>query len=151
MARPNRTDLAVPTPSPQPQGRPNGKPQAIQLPTGTGYGERQQLQQAQQAVPLPRAPGLPAPVGQGQGPPTLGQALDAAKNFPVMPGHAGAFTRQSERPNEPVTAGLAQTAVPAPGTQPQGGMLASMLSRVAQASGSAALSQLAQRATTLGQ
>lgn len=150
VAEANRTDLNVPTPSPQPQGQPNGKPQAMQLPTGTGYGERQSLQAAQKAVPLPKAPAGPQP--HMGAPMTHGEALAQAKQFPVLPGQLGAFTRPTERPNEPVTAGL-------PGNVPGGPMpqqvpssnLATMLSRVAQAANSPALGELAQRAARLGQ
>lgn len=138
----NRTDLLVPQ-TLQGPGQPNGQP--VQVPTGLPYGERAQLQGAQQAVPLPAAgsaPGAgapPAPPPQPQGTPT--DALTAARNF-QMP-TLGPLTGPTQRPNEPVTAGL----------NPQNGSngLGAMLSRMATASNSPALGQLAARANALQQ
>lgn len=159
-ATPNRTDLAVPGPvgPPPGQGQPNGQP--IQVPTGLPYGENQQLQQAQQAAPLPQAPQVPqgGPVPQGSpgqpGPqaPTMGfdmaGAMQAAKQ--MVPPKLGSLTRPTERPNEPVTAGLPGSPV-SPAPQRQTGNLSSMIAAVAQSSNSAALSQLAARAASAGQ
>lgn len=147
----NRTDLLTPPPaSPvEAPGQPNGQP--IQVPTGLPYGENQQLTQAQQAVPLGAAPIAPAnpPGVNGGGDPTA--ALQAARQF-QMPQNPP-LERRTERPTEPVTAGLpgqppGQTPPVASAAQPG---MAALIGRMAQASGSAALSQLAQRAQTLGQ
>jgi hypothetical protein len=147
----NRTDLLTPGPTGTPpgQGQPNGQP--VQVPTGTPYGEASQLQQAQQAVPLPKTPQVPAPGGAPQ-PVDMGAALAAAKAH--VPPNLGKLTRPTERPHEPVTAGLPGGPPPQAGTaapQRQVGSLSSMISAVAAVSGSAALSQLAARAAGFGQ
>lgn len=136
----NRTDLLTPGPqgTPPGQGQPNGQP--VQVPTGGAYGEAQQLQQAQQAVPLPQS--APSSTFDMQA------AMAAAKNFQKP--SLGALTRPTERPNEPVTAGLPGSPVQPPAPR-QTGNLSSMISAVAQSSNSAALSQLAARAAAAGQ
>jgi hypothetical protein len=112
------------------------------------YGEAQQLQQDQQAAPLAG----PTP-GPGAGPSDGGTGLDiaaamnAAKNMP--PPQKGQLTRPTERPNEPVTAGLPGT--PSAANPRQVGNLSSMIQQVAKATNSAALSQLAGRAAAAGQ
>ena len=147
----NRTDLLTPAVQPQPQGQPNGQP--IQVPTGLPYGENQQLQQAQSAVPLPGMPQAPTPPpgASGQPPGGIAAALGAARQF-QMP-DMGNFQRGTERPGEAVTAGLPGGPAPAPGAQPtqNTASMASMLTRMAAATGSAALSQLAGRAAAVGQ
>lgn len=84
----NRTDLngapRVATPS-----IPNVAPSAQ-------YGEATRLQQAQQAVPMGPPPGASGPPG---GPPAESPQLE--------PGGLGDFMRGTERPDEPVTAGIA--------------------------------------------
>lgn len=157
QAQANRTDLMTPPVQPQPQGQPNGQP--IQLPTGMPYGERQGLQQAQQAVKLPQAPqgppqapqgppgGAGVPSGGAPGGVNIGAALQAAKQFQAPP--LGGLGRPTERPNEPVTAGLPGS--PQGPLPQQGGSLTGVLTRMAAASGSAALTQLAQRAGALNQ
>lgn len=81
-AYPNRTDL-------------NQNRQPVQVASGMPYGERQVLEAAQRAMPLPAAPSVPsasAPVPpRPQGP---------------MPGAFGRFDRMTERPDEPLTAGM---------------------------------------------
>lgn len=141
-ATPNRTDLAIPggTATPPGQGQPNGQP--IQVPTNLPYGENQQLQAAQQAAPLPQAPQAPT-MGFD-----LGGAMQAAKQM-TKP-NLGALTRPTERPNEPINAGLPGSPI-APPPQQQTGNLSSMIAAVAQSSNSAALSQLAARAAAAGQ
>jgi hypothetical protein len=141
----NRADLLVPTPPGiQPGGQPNGIPQQVQpirTPTGLPYGENQQLTQDQQAAPLPQAPGAPsAPAGN---------PMDAAKNF-QMPAGIG-MMRPTDRPNEPVTAGLPGAPQTAGNSTRQVGSLSSMISAVAAAASSPALSQLAARAAAAGQ
>lgn len=149
----NRTDLNVP-PTISGPGQPNGQP--VQVPTGTPYGEASALQQSQQQVPLPKAPptptGGPPPPGQPPAPVDMGAALEAAKNF-QMP-TPGSLTRPTERPGEPVTAGLPSGPPPSVGSpmpQQTTGSISSMLAKMAAATGSAALSQLASRATAVGQ
>jgi hypothetical protein len=136
----NRTDLLVPK-TLQGPGQPNGQP--VQVPTGLPYGERAQLQGAQQAVPLPAAapaPGAGAPAGPPPQTPQ-GDPIAAARNF-QMP-TLGPLTGPTQRPNEPVTAGV----------NPQNGSngLGAMLSRMATEANSPALGQLAARANALQQ
>lgn len=136
-ARPqaNRTDLLAPPPKPEPQGQPNGLP--VQVPTGLAYGERAQLAGAQRAVPLPASPGQPP----APGPAVLPTGGQAARNF--SPPKFAALARATERPTEPVTAGL--------GTRPQPvAALAGMLGRMAQTPTGAPFAQLAQRAAMEG-
>lgn len=76
----NRTDLNAP------------KPPATQF-TGQPYGARLQQEQAQQAVPTGPTQ-VPPPAPMAPGPPS------------PAPGEAGALTRPTERPGEPVTHGL---------------------------------------------
>ncbi len=69
--------------------------QPVRVASGQQYGQRQALEQAQKAVPLPQQ-NTPAPPGN-QPSPDMGMAQ--------LPG-ANPFTRPTERPSEPVTAGL---------------------------------------------
>lgn len=112
-------------------------------PTGLPYGEHKQLVDAQRAVPLPAAP-----------PATAGPAV--ASPVPTTPGSLPPFDRPTERPDEPVTAGLAVGPGPGPevlnlGMRPGGQTMADLLEQVASASGSTDLARLAQRARSLGQ
>lgn len=157
MPTANRTDLNVPGPppgAPPGLGQPNGQP--IQVPTGGAYGEAQDLRQQQQATPLPQMPPPPSGPPQAPGAPpapvNMGAAMQAAQNMP--PPNLGSLSRPTERPGEPVTAGLPGGAPVTPGTQmtaPDNGSISSMLSKMAAATGSAALNQLAGRATSMGQ
>lgn len=70
------------------------KTQPVRVPTGGDYGDRQQLEGAQQAVPLPQDQG-PAPAAAAQ-PPAAGAAP-----FP----DDGIFG-PTARPGEPITAGV---------------------------------------------
>lgn len=129
-------------------GQPNGLPgpvnvpgQAVTVPTGLAYGEAGQLQQAQQVAPLPQAQGPP---GAGGG---MAQAMQAARMHQKP--NLGSLTRPTERPNEPVTAGL--PGQPQGTTPPQPPTMSGMLQKLAGATGSGALSALAQRAMAAGQ
>lgn len=91
-------------------GSRNGKPgtaygnrsdlQAAKAPTGMPYGEHAASIEAQKAIPLPNTPPVSAP-GQA---PTQG----------ALPAALGDFTRATERPTEPITAGLAVGPGPGP-------------------------------------
>lgn len=96
----NRTDLAVPN---------------VQAPAQE-YGERQAQQAAQRAVPVAAPPGQPsppttpaqgAPSGPVGGPPA--QGLPPVSGPGILP-----FLHPTNRPNEPVTAGLPTGAGPGP-------------------------------------
>lgn len=69
---------------------------------GQAYGQAGAQIAAQQAVPLPAAPPVPSPAGGGGGP------MAAPPPLPDL-------YRQTERPNEPVTHGLATG--PGPGAE----------------------------------
>lgn len=71
--------------------------QPVQVASGQPYGARQEQVAAQKAVPLPAAP--PVPASPPPGP---------------APGSFGAFDRPTERPNEPITAGMAMGPGPGP-------------------------------------
>lgn len=78
--------------------------QPIRVAPGQEYGQTQALENAQRAVPLP----------QGQAP--GGAATPTPPAVAAPPALAGAqdFTRATERPDEPVTAGLASGPGPGP-------------------------------------
>jgi hypothetical protein len=78
----------------------------------------------------------------------MAAAMTAAKG--MQKPSLGALTRPTERPNEPVNAGLPGSPIPG-GQARQTGNLSAMISAVAQATSSAALSQLAARAASAGQ
>lgn len=72
------------------------------------YGERAKLEAAQRAVPIGPGPGAAPP----QGAPAPAESPQL-----MQPGGLGAFDRGTERPNEPVTAGIASG--PGAGPAPQ--------------------------------
>lgn len=74
--------------------------QGVRVATGQPYGQASAQEAAQRAVPLPAAPRVQA------APP---QPAPAA-----LPGAAGPFTRATERPGEPLTAGLSIGPGPGP-------------------------------------
>jgi hypothetical protein len=75
--------------------RTDGSPTNPRLPTGQAYGARQELEQFQQN-PMAQASPLPTPAGGGQ------PAPPAASTMPV---NLDPFA-PTNRPNEPLTAGL---------------------------------------------
>lgn len=87
----NRTDLL-------------SKAQPVRTPTGLGYGEATQLRQTQQQ----------APAGQPQTPPVSLQA-QAHQAAQATPPPSRLIHAPTERPNEPVTTGLAS----GPGAGPE--------------------------------
>lgn len=140
-----------------------------QAPTGGAYGSHAPLIAAQQAIPLPGpgAPVGPPPQGgpPGAGPPMPGgsapasggpqelmAALQAAQNHAAPNVGLGGPT---QRPDEPVTAGIPLGPGPGPealGLPPQGaGSMADLLQRMADQTGVSTLASLAERARTLAQ
>lgn len=95
-AYPNRSDLTqAPTAAP-----------------GQTYGVAAEQLRAQQQVPLPKQvpPSAPAPAGSAPaGPPPPAGAAPS-----ILPGGLGPLTAPSDRPNEPLTAGLASGPGPGP-------------------------------------
>lgn len=84
-ARPNRTDMLA---------------QPIKAPQGGRYGALQELEQAQQAVPLPQQ--------AGPGQMDMQSVLAQAQSFEMPVGLA----MPTERPDEPLTAGMDMGAGP---------------------------------------
>lgn len=144
---------------------------AIKTPTGLPYGEAGALQAAQQAVPLPQdVPGAgqgatPPPPTPSNGPTPIAPpgGLGAGSNAPVGPPTLqdilaaagqmqppGTPSNVSQRPNEPVTAGLPSGPGPGPEilgiNQPGPSQLAQTLQAAADASGSGLLANLAAQA-----
>lgn len=126
------------------------KDQPVQVPTGRPYGARQELEQAQQAVPVPAMPGPPtqappavAPSGQER----LAAALMAAQQMGSI---GGALTGPTRRPYEPVTAGL--VAGPGPGPEALGpsASVGSAMRALADETGDADLEYLAELVGRLG-
>lgn len=131
-AYPNRSDLNAPLPQSAATNQP--------------YGRAGQQLASQKIVPMAPSPIAAAP--------------PAAPSQPMVrpPGASGPFDRPTERPREPVTAGL--PVGPGPGPEALGlgppitagaGNLAVVLGQLASASGDSNLAMLAQRARNLGQ
>lgn len=78
MAYSNRTDL----------NNAMNKKVAVQTATGQTYGKASEQRRAQQAMPIGASP------------------ADVAPSQGVAPGSLGAFNRPTERPTEPITAGV---------------------------------------------
>lgn len=127
-------------------------------PTGLPYGEAGKLQAAEAAVPLtppptglplpaapvaPMPPGPPAAGGGGVPPPGLAQMLASAAASPPPSGQS--IFRPSERPNEPVTAGLPSGPGPGPEAIPMmpPSAVTTTYQTLADATGSPLLRQLA--------
>jgi hypothetical protein len=146
----NRTDLLTPAIHPTMPGQPNGNPaQPDVQPTGLPYGQSQQLNQAQQAAPVPNTQGS-----------QLAQAIQDAKNTPSPQGQTGLtpLDAPTERPYEHVMTGASgpfgvgqQAAAPTPPAgQGENGQansqMAQLFDQIAQISGSSRMQQLAQQA-----
>jgi hypothetical protein len=91
--------------------------QPIQTATGGPYGQATQLADAQRAVPLPAAPGIPAPSpgGPSAATPAAGgwqQILDMLAAHP--PPAVAPLSGPSMRPGEPSTAGMSSGPGPGP-------------------------------------
>jgi len=156
----NRTDLLSRGPMRQPgqsrvggAGQPNGRPQRALVPTGLPYGEHQQLTRQIAATPKAlRAPGPatpPAPTTTDYTQPgAMQNVLDTIRNRPPRPA-VTPMNAPTERPDEPVTAGsIGQPDSVLGGPQP--GQVSTLLSQIAMLTGSAAVSDLAQRAKASG-
>lgn len=124
-------------------GRPDlEQGQPIRTPTGVQYGEVSKLRQAQQAAPLASAPPPPKP--------DFSKIVAAAQAMPFPSQSLGAPT---ERPHEPITAGVPVGAGPGPEVlaRPTGApTAAAMFARLAQATGDPAMAALAAQASQQG-
>lgn len=124
----NRSDLAM-----------NARPLPVSTPTGKPYGEAGAMADAQRAVPLAPPP-APGAAGGSQTPPG------------PVPGSFGPFDRETENPNEPLTAGA--NIGPGPGMEALGGArnptdITQSLLSMAVASGSRDLYELYERSVAL--
>lgn len=126
--------------TPMNPGRPDLDQQPISAPTGLPYGENKALTDAQQVAPLPQAPA----------PPSQEQIMAAAK---AMPFPSGTLGDPTDRPNEPVTHGLASGpgAGPEVLSRPAGApTVARTLGALASDSGDPGIMALAQLAESAG-
>jgi hypothetical protein len=128
----------------------------VQTAPAQQYGQGAAQTIAQQAVPMATAP-VPA-VSAQMSPPAPVTPTPPAGAGGGAPAPRGPFDRPTERPGEPVTAGL--PVGPGPGPEALGmappitagaGNLAAVLGQLASASGDSNLAMLAQRARNLGQ
>lgn len=113
------------------------KSQPVALPTNLPYGERQQLQQAQQGAPLPQMAATP----QGTAGVDPAIAAAAAHNFQPTPLNA-----PTQRPHEPIQHGLASGPGGGPEVLGHDDSMAGMLSALAQSTNNPSLQAMAQRA-----
>ena len=120
---------------------------------GQTYGAAQAQQNAQRMVPMaPPSVGLPPGPGGAMGGGAPGGAPPGGGGPP--PGSLTPLDAPSERPDEPVTHGAALGPGPGPESLPGAAMtqgaMTSLLSRAAQATGSAGLASLAAMAANQG-
>ncbi len=121
--------------------------QPVRAPTGMPYRQNQQLRNAQRAVPLPQAPPPPQMQGGVEDPQSrLVQALQDARgiSYDETP-----FDADSQRPGEPLTAGVNMGPGPGPEvlglrTNPR---VASVLAALARDTGDATMAELARIAS----
>lgn len=144
-AYPNRTDLP-------------GKPLAPTAMPNQPYGAAGAQLSSQQAVPMasPPAPSAAAPTPGGAAPPAAG---GVGAPMP-SPGAAGDLHRPTERPGEPVQAGMAMGPGPGPEAIPgygggqsggPGASMADIIGSAASVSGSPVLGRMADMAKAMGQ
>lgn len=145
-AYPNRTDLAA---------QPN---LPVRVATNQTYGKGQSQLEAQRQVPMgpPKLALAPSPAPGGPTPVSPQQPPGAAPMAPIAPGAFGDMHRPTERPTEPVTAGAplgpgpGPEAIPSGPANPSNTNLSTMLSQVANQTGSQAIQALAQHAAAAG-
>lgn len=121
--------------------------QPADAPTGMGYGEHQASIESQQALPMAQVQG-PAgapPVAQDQSQ-RLQAAVEAARRMrPPSP-----LTGPSQRPGEPITAGMATGPGPGPEVLRNGDRVARTFRLLAEVTGDAAFSDLYEQALMRG-
>jgi len=138
--------------------------QPVRAPQDQAYGQSGEQMAAQRSVPLPdmrsSAPAAgPGPVGAGVPPAVQGQNPTVPSTDPRMAAMSAAagvgrppalLARPSQRPTEPITAGL--PGGPGPGPEAFGGTdrVAATLDRIATLTGDPKLRELAERARMMG-
>lgn len=136
-------------PSPGNQGGYGAQP--AQAPTGMGYGEHQSSIKAQQAVPLAQVVPMTGTPGPIQAPPSdpaqrLSMAVDAARRLrPPSP-----LSGPSQRPGEPLTAGMATGPGPGPEVLRTGDRVARTLRLLSEVTGDATFAQLYEQSLLRG-
>jgi len=127
-------------PIPPTPGRPARQP--VRAPTGMGYGERQQLENAQRAAPLPGSAPVVAPPADPQQE-RLARGIEQARGMPFDEVPIGAPT---QRAAEPLTAGVGVG--PGPGPEVLGfnksSRVASTFQAIADATGDPEVARLAE-------
>lgn len=118
---PNRTDLAAENAAPT---------QPIRVPTGGPYGTGVALEEAQRAFPLPQPPDAPPASSVGAGVERLPGTLTPTAAQGYTPPDLGLGSRPTDRPGEPITAGLPIGAGPGPSPNAGGNFGAAALLRV---------------------
>lgn len=135
-----------PAPAPGDTGGYGAQP--ADAPTGMGYGEHQASIESQQALPMAQvqgpATGAP-PVAQDPAQ-RLQAAVEAARRMrPPSP-----LTGPSQRPGEPITAGMATGPGPGPEVLRNGDRVARTFRLLAEVTGDAAFSDLYEQALMRG-
>lgn len=135
-----------PAPAPGNQGGYGAQPAAA--PTGMGYGEHQASIESQRQVPLAAVPTGPGAVG---GAPVDRQAqIQAAVQAARRMRPPQALTGPSQRPAEPITAGLPMGPGPGPEVLRTGDRTVRTLRLLADVTGDPAFADLAERAALRG-
>ena len=142
-------------PGGSPGGQQTGGPDAQPLPDlqGAPYGAETAARDSARAIPIPQVGGPPGgaasaggapPAGPGGDP--LAAALAAMSRAPSTPPLYG----ESQRPDEPLTAGMSMGAGPGPEVLRNGGRATRTYRQLAQITGNPAFSRLAELAASRG-
>ena len=124
--------------------------QAPQAPNSQAYGQRGDQIQAQQAMPLPQTDSLPPAQAPAAPSPTDPDLMAMAQQFD--PGITP-LSAPTQRPDEPVTAGLSLGAGPGPdifSSPARAQRSADMLDAIARSTGDEKMMQLAARIRSTG-
>lgn len=135
-----------PAPAPGNQGGYGAQPAAA--PTGMPYGEHQASIESQQALPMAQVNGAGGgPTGPPQDPAQrLQMAVEAARRMrPPAP-----LTGPSQRPMEPITAGMASGPGPGPEVLRTGDRVARTFKLLAEVTGDATFDQLYEQSLMRG-
>lgn len=81
--------------------------QAVKTGPSRQYGERAAAEAAQRALPMAGRPTVPPPIAVGASPATSNSGAPALGSSGPQPGQLTPLSAPTQRPNEPLTAGLA--------------------------------------------
>lgn len=139
-----------PAPSPGNQGGYGAQP--AQAPTGMPYGDRQATIESQQALPMAQV--VPTGGTNGAGgapePPNAAQRLQAAVQAARRMRPPTPLTGPSQRPLEPLTAGMATGPGPGPEVLRTGDRVARTYKLLSELTGDAAFAELYEKALMRG-